>query len=121
MKLRKLDKNFTIMVVPHNEKEPISIRIPFWFCQVACLVLILFVTGIFALTFQYREYRAMSNENSYLKEILRAQDNDMKEVAQETEEIMDKIEEIEGMSKEVADLLDLESPEINLDEAGNSS
>ena len=113
MSSNKPGKYFTIMVVPHSEKPSYSLRIPLWFCQAAAVGLVLFFVGIFALAHQYQELRSVAKENSYLQEINRAQEENMKEVSRETEMIFNEMDKIEGMSEEVAELLDLEPPQNN--------
>ena len=108
---KRKSRYFTIIIAPHNETNGFSIRIPLWLCQAACLGLLIGLSGIFIMAYHYRELHAMSQENSYLKEIHRVHEEDLDKVTRESEEIFKKMKEIECMSEDVEKLLESDSLE----------
>ncbi len=121
---RNNDKNkkfFSIILAPHTEGEVKYIRIPLWLCQLACLAVVLFVAGLLVLTYYYRDLKATAEENEYLQEKNRAMKGEIDEVEEEQPRLLEKSEEIEDKIKEVAEMLDLNPPEIsNEDEEKDS-
>jgi len=111
MNEKNKEKHFTVIVAPHDEDGSFSIRIPLWLCQLTCLLLLIFFFGLLSLLYQYRELSAVDRDNSYLKEIHRAQQNKIDEIEHETAQLFNKMHEIEGMTEKVAENLGLEPPQ----------
>ncbi len=99
---------FTIMILPHSEETACSIRLPFYIVQVVVILITLFVAGAGILGFSYLRVAAESEQVEELKEINRAQQEEIDALAIETERAISQVVELDelinNITEKVADV-----------------
>ncbi len=103
---------FTIMVVPHSEESTFSIRIPLLAVQLAVAFFVLGIVGICLLIFSYLRVSADAQEVYALREMNRAQQEEINSLAAETQRMMEQVRAIDELVEFVTEKLDLDIEEI---------
>jgi len=105
-------RSFTILVIPHSEESTYSARLPLFAVQVAVAFLILAVAGLCLLVFSYFRVLADAREVHALREMNRAQQEEINTLAAETQRMMEQVEAIDELVMFVTEKLDLDAEEI---------
>ncbi len=103
---------FTIMIVPHSEEATYSIRLPLYLLQIAAGLLVLIVAGVSILGYAYMRAAAEAQEVSALRQLNRAQQEEINALAVETERMMEQIQAIDELVIFVRDKLDLTEEDV---------
>ncbi|MCF6094668.1 M23 family metallopeptidase [Microaerobacter geothermalis] len=90
--------HYTILIVPHTEKETITLKIPVFIFQ---LIAILFVIGVFFMVMWVNQYKTLKRENENLKYV-KVEAETMKK------EFSDVVRDVILMKKSLASLEELE-------------
>lgn len=112
MPLLKDKRCFTIMVVPHSEESTFSLRIPLFAIQLVVAFLALAVVSFSVLGYAYMRAAAEANEANLLRQINRAQQDEINALAIETERMMEQIQNIDELVDLVTDKLELAPEDI---------
>lgn len=103
---------FTIMIVPHSEEATYSLRFPLYVLQVAAALLVLGIAGLSLLAYGYLTATAEAREAQALREVNRAQQEEINALAVETQRMMEQVEAIDELVELVTDKLDLDPATI---------
>ncbi len=106
---------FTVMIVPHSEEATYSLRIPLYFVQIAVALLVLGVTGLCVLSYAYLKAAAEAEEAETLRQLSRAQQEEIDALAVETQKMMEQIYAVDELIEMVTEKLELEPGEIEGD------
>lgn len=109
---------FTIMIVPHTEEATYSIRLPLYVVQVVVALLVLAVAGFSFLGYAYLKVSAEANEVEALRQINRAQQEEIDLLAIETETMMDHIRDVDSLIEYVTEKMEMEP---NVDDIINNN
>jgi murein DD-endopeptidase MepM/ murein hydrolase activator NlpD len=112
MTASKNKRCFTIMVVPHSEESTFSIRLPLFAVQLSVALLVLGVVGLCLLIFSYFRVSADAQEVYALREMNRAQQEEINALAAETQRMMEQVRAIDELVEFVTDKLELDLEEI---------
>lgn len=112
MSVIKDKRCFTVMVVPHSEESTFSLRIPLFAVQLTVAFLALAVVGFSVLGYAYMKAAAEANEVNLLRQINRAQQDEINALAIETERMMEQIQTIDELVDLVTDKLDIAPEDI---------
>ncbi len=113
MESQKTKRCFTVMIVPHNtEESTFSLRIPLFVVQIAVATLVLGLVGVTALGYAYLKASSEARDADSLRQINRAQQEEINALAIETERMMEQIELIDELVEQVTDKLDLEPEDL---------
>ncbi len=113
MSSKKEKRCFTIMIVPHSEEATFSLRLPLFVVQVAVGILVLGVAGFSALGYAYLKAAAEAREAQALRDLNRAQQEEIDSLAIETERMMDQLRDVDELVKFVTEKLELEEEEVD--------
>jgi len=105
-------RSFTILVIPHSEESTYSARLPLFAVQVAVAFLVLAVAGLCLLVFSYFRVLADAREVYALREMNRAQQEEINTLAAETQRMMEQVKAIDELVVFVTEKLDLDVEEI---------
>jgi hypothetical protein len=111
VQLKKNKRLFTIMVIPHTEESIISIRIPLYLLQILSVILLIGLMLSFVWIKSYRVLKGDVEEIFHLREENRALIGQLDVLAQETEDLRKKVEQIDNLSREICTLIELPPPE----------
>lgn len=103
---------FTIMIVPHSEEATYSLRLPLYALQVAAALLVLVIAGLSVLAYGYLTATAEAREAQALREVNRAQQEEINALAVETQRMMEQVKAIDELVELVTDKLDLDPATI---------
>ncbi len=109
---------FTVMIVPHSEEATYSLRIPLFFVQIAVALLVLGVTGLCVLSYAYLKAAAEAEEAETLRQLSRAQQEEIDALAVETQKMLEQIYAVDELVEMVKEKLELEPGEIESDLQG---
>lgn len=113
MESKKTKRCFTVMIVPHNtEESTFSLRIPLFVVQIAVAALVLSLVGVSVLGYAYLRVSSEARDADSLRQINRAQQEEINALAIETERMMEQIELIDELVEQVTDKLDLEPEDL---------
>ncbi len=104
---------FTIMIVPHSEEAIYSIRLPLYLLQIVVGLLVLCVTGVSVLGYAYLQAATEAKEADTLRQINKAQQEEIDALAVETQRVMDQIQAIDELVELVTDQLELDPGTLN--------
>ena len=113
--MRGKPKYFTIMITPWWGGKSYRFRLPLWAFQLAVLVALGLIAGALGAIYQYHQWRDLAQENIYLEEVYRSQEESKEELQQEMEYLEEKLKGIEKMNQELSEAVDLEPPELDLE------
>jgi murein DD-endopeptidase MepM/ murein hydrolase activator NlpD len=105
--VQKRKRCFTIMIVPHSEEATYSFRLPLFIGQ---LIVAFFVVGLAAflfLAYIYRNARLEAEEVRILRQANQVQQDEINAFAHETQQLLERMQQIEDLAEEVADKLGL--------------
>ncbi len=105
-------RSFTIMVIPHSEESTYSARLPLFAVQLAVAFFVLAVAGFCLLIFSYFRVLADAREVYALRELNRAQQEEINALAAETQRMMEQVRAIDDLVVFVTEKLDLDVEEI---------
>ncbi len=116
MKIEKQRRCFTIMIIPHSEESTFSLRLPFYAVQAAVFFSVIILAGFITLSYSYLEVSTEAKQVEELRQINRAQHEEIDALAVETQRAMNQLQEmddlIESISKQVDSAEILEDQEI---------
>ena len=112
---------FTIMIVPHSEEATYSLRFPLYALQIAAALLVLAIAGLSLLTYGYLTARAEAREAQVLREVNRAQQEEINALAVETQRMMEQVQAIDELVELVTDKLDLDPADLENGVKGQSA
>ena len=110
MQFKKNKRLFTIMIIPHTEESIISIRIPLYLLQILSVILLIGLLLSFVWIKSYRVLKGDAEEISHLREENRALTGQLDVLAQETEDLRQKVEQIDSLSREICTLIEFPPP-----------
>ncbi len=113
MTSKKERRCFTIMIVPHSEEATYSLRLPLFVVQIAVGILVLGVAGLSALGYAYLKAAAEAREAQALRDLNRAQQEEIDSLAIETEKMMDQLRDVDELVEFVTEKLELEQEEMD--------
>jgi hypothetical protein len=105
---------FTIMIVPHSEEATYSLRLPLYALQVAAALLVLAIAGLSLLAYGYLTAAAEAREAKVLREVNRAQQEEINALAVETQRMMEQVQAIDELVELVTDKLDLDPATLKM-------
>jgi murein DD-endopeptidase MepM/ murein hydrolase activator NlpD len=103
---------FTIMIIPHSEEATYSLRLPLYALQIAAALLVLAIVGLSVLAYGYLTAAAEAREAQALREVNRAQQEEINALAVETQRMMEQVKAIDELVELVTDKLDLDPAAI---------
>ena len=120
---RKEKQPITIMIVPHSERSPISLRIPLWVTPLVLIILaaLLVLTVSFAgsyhrlqnqLTELQREREMEASRQREMRTTILSQQDEVRNLSAEVEQLEVDLIEIEHISNEIRELIGVEEPEL---------
>lgn len=99
---------FTIMVIPHTEEATYSFKLPFYLLQMAVSFLLLCIVGVAILGYSYLKASVLAEEAATLRQINRAQQEEIDVLAIETQRMLEQVRAIEELVVLVTEKLDIE-------------
>ncbi len=125
MTRKRETRSLTLMIVPHSERPPLSLRIPMWVVPTSVAVLLLLVSGFFYLAVTNHRLNAQMNELSEQQAIHEARETDMRlTILAQQEEVTTLSEsverfragmlELENLSYQIRELIGLEDTAITV-------
>lgn len=99
---------FTVMVIPHSEESTISLRIPLYLVQIMVVLVILVVAGLCVLVYSYLDAAAEAKEIYTLRQVNRAQEEEINALSAETKRLMEQVEEIDELVALFSERLEIE-------------
>lgn len=100
---------FTIMLIPHTEESTLSFRVPLLLVQLLSIIAI----GVLAFTLifinNYLKLRAQTEELQHLRDVNRVQKEEIDMLAQQTEELIQWMGQVEQLSEQVRSLIETET------------
>jgi murein DD-endopeptidase MepM/ murein hydrolase activator NlpD len=112
-------RSFTIMVIPHSEESTYSARLSLLAVQLAVAFVVLMLAGLCLLVFSYFRILADAREVHALRELNRAQQEEINALAAETQRMMEQVKAIDDLVHFVTEKLDLDVEEILTDLNGD--
>lgn len=103
---------FTVMIVPHSEESTYSLRVPFYYLQLAVAFLVLCVVGVSVLGYVYLKAAAQAEEVASLRQINSVQQEEIDALAVETQRMLDQVQAMDELVEYVTEKLDLEEGAI---------
>lgn len=111
--MQKRKRCFTIMIIPHSEESTYSLRLPLLAGQFVVALLFVGVIGISVLGYSYLKALGSAREAEHLRQINRAQQEEINALAVETQKVMEQMHEIDLLVDLVTEKLELEPAELN--------
>ncbi len=112
MSSKKEIRCFTIMIVPHSEEATYSLKIPLFFVQLAVGLLVIGVAGFSVLGYAYLRAASEAQEAEALRQLNRAQQEEIDALAIETEKMMEQLRDVDELVEFVTEKLELEEEEM---------
>lgn len=112
MSTKKEKRCFTVMIVPHTEEATFSLKIPLFLVQVLIGLLVLGVAGFGVLGYAYLLALSEAHEAEVLRELNRAQQQEIDSLAIETEKMMEQLRDVDELVEFVTEKLELEKEEL---------
>ncbi len=109
MTTKKEKRCFTIMIVPHSEENTFSWRLPLYVVQIVVVLMVLGVAGFSALGYAYLKVAAEASEAHALRQLNRAQQEEIDALAIETERMMGQIRDVDELIEVVIEKLEMET------------
>jgi len=100
------------MIVPHSEEATYSIRLPLYIVQILVALLVLIVITFCVLGYAYLRAAALAEEASVLREVNRAQQEEINALALETQKMMDQMREVDELIDIVTEKLEVSPEEL---------
>ena len=97
---------FTIMVIPHSEESTFSLCIPFYGIQLAIMLLLVIIASSTFLGYSFLKVSAEASQVEDLRQINRAQEQEINALAIETEKAMNQILELDELIEEITEKID---------------
>jgi murein DD-endopeptidase MepM/ murein hydrolase activator NlpD len=121
---RKEKQPITIMIVPHSERSPISLRIPLWVTPLVLIILaaLLVLTVSFAGSYYrlqnqlaelQREREMEASRQREMRTMILSQQDEVRNLSAEVEQLEVDLIEIERISNEIRQLIGVEEPELS--------
>ncbi|MFZ5945021.1 MAG: M23 family metallopeptidase [Bacillota bacterium] len=110
-KPRKLNKKFTIMVVPHSNSTIKSLKIPMWLINGLAIFGLVSLLTVTYLAFSYMNFQVTLVENEELKTVNSTQAKEIRNLQKTTLETLTKLEEITQTDSKIRELVGLKEPE----------
>jgi murein DD-endopeptidase MepM/ murein hydrolase activator NlpD len=122
---RKKEKQpITIMIVPHSERSPISLRIPPWVTPLVLVILaaLLVLTVSFAGSYYrlqsqleelQREREMEASRQREMRTTILSQQDEVRNLSTEMEQLEVDLIEIERISNEIRELIGVEEPDLS--------
>ncbi len=99
---------FTIMVIPHTEEATYTLRLPLYLLQIAVALLVLCVAGVSVLGYAYLKAAEQAEDASILRQINRAQQEEIDSLAVETQRMLEQVQAIDELVELVTEKLDID-------------
>ena len=97
---------FTIMVIPHSEEATFSLRLPLFKIQLFVLFLAIIIAAVGILGYSYLKVSAEAGQVEELRQINRAQQEEIDTLAVETKQAMNQVDELDMLIKDVTEKID---------------
>jgi len=118
-------RSLTLMIVPHSERPPLSLRIPMWVIPTSVVFLLLLVSGFFYLAVSNHRLSAQMNDLSKQQTIHEARETDMRltilaqqedvtALSQSVERFRAGMLELENLSYQIRELIGLEDTAVTV-------
>ncbi len=92
---KKFMQFVTVFIIPHTEEATYSFRFPFWLSRIVCFGLILLLMFLFYLIYGVVSLQGEVSENNLLRKEKRLLSERENTIAEETENILEQIEQLE--------------------------
>lgn len=106
MTSKKQKRCFTIMVIPHSEEATFSLRLPLYAVQMLVLLLVFIIAGFSILGYSYLKASAEAGQVDELRQINRAQQEEIDALAVETQRAMTQVGELDKLIEEITGKID---------------
>jgi len=103
---------FTIMILPHTEEATFSLRIPLFMIQTAVALFVFGFFGFGVLGYYYLKTAAEAQETAELRQINRAQQEEIDALAVESQRVLAQMNELDKMIYSVKEKIDEEASEV---------
>ncbi len=100
------------MIVPHSEEATYSMRLPLYIVQILVALLILIVIAFCVLGYAYLRASALADEANVLREVNRAQQDEINALALETQKMMEQMREVDELIEMVTEKLEASPEEL---------
>lgn len=119
--MQKRKRYFTIMIVPHSEEATYSFRLPLFVGQLIVALIAAGMVAFFVLAYVYRNALQDAEELRILRQANQAQQDEINAFADLTQQMLQRIEEMEEILGEVAGKVGLEQQKAQGESAGSRS
>lgn len=123
--MRRKRRYFTILVIPHTEENTFSFRLPLFVVQALVALSVVGMICFLALISQYRSVLNEAAEARALREANRMQQQILENFAEETENLLAQMSQVDELAQLVATKLgislDEDGEDAKEEEAGKSS
>jgi len=112
-KIKSKNEHFTIMIIPHSQKNIISLKIPYKYIRASfyaiAIFLLLFVSLFFSLSFYKSLLIAKSAELNRIKEVNQQQEKELEQLKHNKEMIEQKLNALIELEKRVRSMMGLKN------------
>jgi murein DD-endopeptidase MepM/ murein hydrolase activator NlpD len=95
----------TLLIIPHTEKGPVSLKIPVNSLRFGAAALVMVVLFLAAFIHAYAFMSGQVADLMYLKEVTKAQKAEISHLANQTQLLIQQVEEVEALSNQVREIL----------------
>lgn len=108
-------KEITLLVISHGENNPLNIKLPIFLLKLGTALFLVFITFLFVFVHSYGDMAAGTTEKTaevnQLKETNSRQKEKIKELKIQTQELAYQMTQIERLTTEVKEILEIETVE----------
>ncbi len=104
----KREDELTLLIIPHAEKKPISIKFHSSLLRFAVAGLLVAITFLAVFIQSYVYMTDKVKELDHLQALTKNQKNEIEELASQTKDLTEQMQEVEVLSNQVRELLDLQ-------------
>lgn len=100
----------TLLIIPHTEKGPVSLKIPVSSLRFGAAALLIFVLFLAVFIQAYSYMSGQVADLMYLKEVTKAQKAEISHLTTQTQQLIQQVEEVEELSNQVREILGMPAP-----------
>lgn len=115
---KKLNRKFTLLVVPHSDSTIRSLKIPLWLINGLAFIGLMTLAIVIYLAFSYSDWQITKKENQELKAVTENQAKEIKELQKITQETLLRLEGITETENKIKELVGLEDDKQNIPSRG---
>lgn len=99
----------TLLIIPHTEKSPVSLKIPVNSLRFGAAALLIFALFLAVFIHAYTYMSGQVADLMYLKEVTKAQKEEISHLSNQTQLLIRQVEEVEELSNQVREILGMPS------------